>query len=68
MNIRMGVILGSGLLLALLTSGCGGLSASPSVSPGSFFLPGLLKNEAPKKQDPVVLVPSQEVKAGNPRS
>jgi hypothetical protein len=29
--------------LILLVTGCGGISASHSVSPASFFLPGLLK-------------------------
>jgi hypothetical protein len=33
-------------VLALAGTGCGGISASKSVSPASFFLPGLLKNEA----------------------
>ncbi len=29
--------------VALLGAGCGGINASQSVSPASFFLPGLLK-------------------------
>ena len=33
--------------LALSTAGCGGINAGTSVSPASFFLPGLLKNDAP---------------------
>ena len=37
------------LLLAVF-SGCGGLSGSKSVSPGSFLLPGLMKNEVPPIQ------------------
>ena len=32
---------------ALFGAGCGGINASQSVSPASFFLPGLLKNDAP---------------------
>jgi hypothetical protein len=32
--------------LALSTGGCGGINAGTSVSPASFFLPGLLKNDA----------------------
>jgi hypothetical protein len=32
-----------GCFLVLLT-GCGGFAASPSVSPGMFFLPGLGQN------------------------
>jgi hypothetical protein len=31
--------------LALSTAGCGGINAGTSVSPASFFLPGLLKND-----------------------
>jgi hypothetical protein len=30
--------------VALLGAGCGGINASQSVSPASFFLPGLIKN------------------------
>jgi hypothetical protein len=33
--------------LALSTAGCGGINAGTSVSPASFFLPGLLKNDTP---------------------
>jgi hypothetical protein len=29
-------------------AGCGGLNASHSISPASFFLPGLLKADPPK--------------------
>jgi len=29
--------------VALLGAGCGGINASQSISPASFFLPGLLK-------------------------
>ena len=34
------------LLLAACT-GCGGFNGSKSVSPGSFLIPGLMKNEVP---------------------
>jgi hypothetical protein len=34
-------------------AGCGGIRASHSISPASFFLPGLLKYEAPTKQDSI---------------
>ncbi len=39
----------AGLLsaLSLFVAGCGGLSASHSVSPASFFLPGLLQADPP---------------------
>ncbi len=33
-------------LLAVLATGCGGLVASPSISPAMFFLPGLGQNTA----------------------
>jgi hypothetical protein len=33
--------------LPLAVAGCSGINASHSVSPASFFLPGLLKNNAP---------------------
>jgi hypothetical protein len=29
--------------LALLTGGCGGLNATQTVSPATFFLPGIMK-------------------------
>jgi hypothetical protein len=31
----------------LALAGCSGINTSQSVSPASFFLPGLLKNDAP---------------------
>ncbi|MSU34501.1 MAG: hypothetical protein EXS36_05225 [Pedosphaera sp.] len=37
-----------GLAMMILTTGCGGLNASGSVSPASFFLPGLLKKQTPR--------------------
>jgi len=33
--------------LPLIGAGCGGVNASQSVSPASFFLPGIMKNDAP---------------------
>lgn len=33
--------------LGLLCGGCSGINASHSVSPASFFLPGLLKHDPP---------------------
>jgi hypothetical protein len=35
----------SAAILLLLGAGCGGISASHSISPASFLLPGLLKAE-----------------------
>lgn len=50
MKFRKGLMVLGGLLLALAASGCGGITASPSISPASFFLPGLMKNDAPKPE------------------
>jgi hypothetical protein len=43
-------------LLAILAlgAGCGGIRASKSVSPASFLIPGLLKNDVPDAQDSTV--------------
>ncbi len=35
------------MLLLVLSAGCGGFSASRTVSPLSFFLPGLMKADPP---------------------
>jgi hypothetical protein len=43
------------LALALGGTGCGGINASQSVSPASFFLPGLLKADLPATNAPVAL-------------
>jgi len=43
--------------LALGCTGCGGINASQSVSPASFFLPGILKAEPQcSTNQPFVLV------------
>ncbi len=42
--------------IILLCVGCGGLSGSHSVSPGSFFMPGLLKAD-PNPAPPDATVP-----------
>jgi len=39
--------------VALGSTGCGGINASQSVSPASFFLPGLLKADPPSTNAPV---------------
>jgi hypothetical protein len=36
--------------LVLLGGGCGGINASQSISPASFFLPGLLQTDPPPAQ------------------
>ena len=38
---------GLAALLAFGTAGCGGITASRSISPLDFLLPGILKNDAP---------------------
>jgi hypothetical protein len=50
---RLGLAAGL-LILACLVGGCSGLNASHSVSPASFFLPGLLYKapETPRPGDP----------------
>jgi hypothetical protein len=40
------------MTLALGSAGCGGINASESVSPASFFLPGLLKTDPPSTNAP----------------
>lgn len=47
--------------LALFSAGCGGINASQSVSPASFFLPGLLKNDAPTNAPVLIPEISQEL-------
>jgi len=34
-------------VLALVGAGCGGINASQSVSPASFFLPGIMRADPP---------------------
>ena len=41
--------------LALGGAGCSGINASQSVSPASFFMPGLLKADPPQTNAPVLL-------------
>lgn len=57
------------LSLAALTvtvTGCGGLSATKTVSPASFFLPGLLHNTIPAQETPSLTEPlPAEVPAHN---
>ena len=52
-------------LLAVVAcgAGCSGIRASHSISPASFFLPGLLKYEAPTKQDSIPAFPPGEMLA-----
>jgi hypothetical protein len=41
--------------LALGCAGCGGINGSQSISPASFFLPGLLKADPPQTNAPDLL-------------
>lgn len=44
-------------VLALVGAGCGGINASQSVSPASFLLPGIIRNDAVcTNHTPVVLI------------
>ena len=43
-NFALGAVL---LVLSGLTAGCSGVNANGSVSPASFFLPGLMRIEPP---------------------
>lgn len=42
------------LSIVALGAGCGGFHGSKSVSPASFLIPGLLKNDAPAPQDSIL--------------
>lgn len=47
--------------LVLTSAGCSGINGSQSVSPASFFLPGLLKNDAPTNAPALIPVGSSEI-------
>jgi len=56
------------VLVALLAlgAGCSGVHASKSVSPATFLLPGLIKNDVPAAQDSTLPVsPPGELLAQN---
>lgn len=63
-HIGLPLLLGG---IALLATGCSGINASHSVSPASFFLPGLLqadppppeKESAPAPEKPVLVAQSR---------
>lgn len=46
-RFRAGALLGLVFTAACLATGCGGVSGSKSVSPGTFFLPGLMHHQPP---------------------
>jgi hypothetical protein len=41
---------------SLLLGGCGGISASRTVSPLDFLLPGVMKNDMPPTNAPVAVL------------
>jgi hypothetical protein len=52
-------------LLAFLAlgAGCSGIHASKSVSPATFLLPGLIKNDVPAAQDSIPVTPPDQLLA-----
>jgi hypothetical protein len=53
-------------VVALLGAGCGGINASQSVSPASFLLPGIIKNDpACTNHVPFVLIETSNVVSPN---
>jgi hypothetical protein len=53
------------LIVIALSAGCSGIRASKSISPATFLLPGLLKNEAPGAQDSTLPAPPGDLLAQN---
>jgi hypothetical protein len=53
------------LAVVALGAGCSGIHASKSVSPATFLLPGLLKNDVPAAQDSIPAAPPGELLAQN---
>jgi hypothetical protein len=47
--------------LPLAIVGCSGINTSQSISPASFFLPGLLKNDCPTNSPALTPEPSTEI-------
>jgi hypothetical protein len=48
----------AGLLVVIaLGAGCGGIHASKSISPATFLLPGIMKNDTPAAQDSTLPAP-----------
>jgi hypothetical protein len=44
------------MFVALVTSGCGGISATKSVSPLDFIMPGIMKANPPATNAPTLFV------------
>jgi hypothetical protein len=48
-------------MASLAGAGCSGFSASPSVSPATFLLPGIMKNDPPPASVPAPTVTEKQV-------
>ncbi|HEV2330013.1 MAG TPA: hypothetical protein VGY56_14625 [Verrucomicrobiae bacterium] len=48
------------LALSLLLSGCGGVNGGTTVSPASFLLPGLLRNDTPPATNAPAIFPNND--------
>jgi hypothetical protein len=56
----------AGLLAVIaLGAGCSGINASKSISPATFLLPGLMKNDVPAAQDSNPAAPPAKLLAQN---
>ncbi len=51
------------LLMVLLCAGCGGITATKSISPLDFFLPGLLQNETPSSTNSISALAAAQISA-----
>lgn len=65
-RFRAGALCGVVVTAACLATGCGGVSGSKSVSPGTFFLPGLMQNDAPSIPQPSQPQPSELIPLPGP--
>jgi hypothetical protein len=46
--LRIGTLGLLAIAITISSTGCGGIASSHSVSPASFLLPGIIRNETPK--------------------
>jgi hypothetical protein len=53
--------------LAFFDAGCGGISASQSVSPATFFLPGIMKTDPPVATNAPVAVSDMSIQLAQAR-
>jgi len=52
-------------VMPLLIAGCNGINGGTSVSPASFFLPGLLKNDCPTNTPTLMPEISTQIASAN---